>query len=273
MKNGSIKGNVYLIIASIMILFVIFPYYYMVLQAFTPWEFVDKTILPRRLSLESFQHLLQSGGGQNRFMWVRALVNSVLVTTIPTTLAVTVGLFTGYALVKLRFKGHKVVYNTILFQMFFPSIIMLVPIYLLMKPLANTYGGMILPTTVSLWGIFMFINYFRSVPDDVFEAARIDGASEFRILLAIGFPAARTIATIVFLSLFMGRWSELMWDMLIAPKIEMQTLNVLITTQFKPMGNLPGPLYAASVILTTPIVALCLGFSRYFKEGLAFQFK
>jgi len=64
-----------------------------------------------------------------------------------------------------------------------------------------------------------------------------------------------------------------MWDMLMAPNVEMQTLNVLITTQFKPMGNLPGPLYAASTILTLPILVLFFLFSKYFKEGITIQFK
>ena len=67
--------------------------------------------------------------------------------------------------------------------------------------------------------------------------------------------------------------SELMWDLLISPKINMQTLNVLISTQFKPMGNLPGPMYAASVILTLPIVIMFLCFSKYFKEGINFMLK
>ena len=64
-----------------------------------------------------------------------------------------------------------------------------------------------------------------------------------------------------------------MWDMLMSPKLSMQTLNVLITTQFKPMGNLPGPLYAASVILTFPVMILFLCFSKYFKQGIAMQLK
>ncbi|MDZ4957345.1 ABC transporter permease subunit, partial [Clostridium perfringens] len=110
-------------------------------------------------------------------------------------------------------------------------------------------------------------------PNDVFEAARIDGASELRILWNIALPVTKSVTTIDFLSTFMTRWSELMWDMLISPKIDMQTLNVLISTQFKPMGNLPGPMYAASVILTIPIIIMFLCFSKHFKEGISFMLK
>ena len=121
--------------------------------------------------------------------------------------------------------------------------------------------------------IFMYINYFRTLPDAVFEAARIDGAGNLRIIATIAFPITKSVTTIVFLSIFMQRWSELMWDMLISPSIEMQTLNVLISTQFKPMGAFPGPMYAASVILTLPIIVLFLCFSKYFKEGISFMLK
>lgn len=272
-RTKQLKKFIFIGIATLLTLVVIFPYYYMITQSLAPWTEVDETLFVSQPSLESFRYLLNNGGDQNKFMWLRALVNSLVVTSSATIIAVFTSMLVGYSIVKLRYKGHKFVFNFLLFQMFFPSIIMLVPIFLLMKPLANTYAGMIVPTAMSLWGIFMFINHFRTVPQTIFEAARIDGASELRILFAIGFPAAKTISTIVFLSLFMGRWSELLWDMLIAPKISKQTLNVLITTQFKPMGNLPGPLYAAAVILTLPIIILCVTFSRYFKEGLSFHLK
>ena len=188
-------------------------------------------------------------------------------------ISVIVGLAIGYSVSKLRFKGEKMIMNTLLFQMFFPTIILLVPRYMIAKPLANSYAGMIIPLCISIWAIFMYINYFKTIPDDVFEAARIDGAGDFRILSKIAFPITKSVTTIVFLSIFMQRWSELMWDMLIAPDIKMQTLNVLISTQFKPMGAFPGPMYAASVILTLPIIILFLCFSKYFKEGISFMLK
>ncbi len=273
MRSVKTRQTLLVVIATILVLATLFPYYYMITQALAPWTEVDKVFFTANPGFDSFEYLLNNGGDQNRYMWLRALLNSIIVTVLSTTIAVFTGMLVGYSIIKLRYKGYKIVYNFLLFQMFFPTIIMLVPIYLLMKPLANTYPGMILPTCISIWGIFMFINYFKTLPEAVFEAARIDGASEFKILMVIGFPAAKTVSIIVFLSLFMGRWSELMWDMLIAPNIKMQTLNVLITTQFKPMGNLPGPLYAAAVILTLPIIILCLSFSRYFKQGLTFHLK
>ncbi|MCC0714878.1 carbohydrate ABC transporter permease [Clostridioides sp. ES-S-0077-01] len=275
MSNKKKVTKILVIIATLIILAMsLFPYYYMIIQSFASWNQVDKVIIPTSFDLSSYKYLLGGAGGATVSMWIKALVNSFIVSLPTAIMSVVVGLLVGYSISKMkRFKGEKFIMNTLLFQMFFPVIILLVPRYMLTKPLTNTYIGMIIPLSVSIWGIFMYINYFKSLPNDVFEAARIDGASELRILGSIAFPVTKSVTTIVFLSTFMSRWGELMWDMLISPKVDMQTLNVLISTQFKPMGNLPGPMYAASVILTLPIIIMFLCFSKHFKEGINFMLK
>ncbi|KPI48478.1 sugar ABC transporter permease [Clostridioides difficile] len=275
MSNKKKVTKILVVIATLIILAIsLFPYYYMIIQSFASWDQVDKVIVPTSFDLSSYKYLLGGTGGATASMWIKALINSFIVSLPTAIMSVVVGLLVGYSISKMKkFKGEKFIMNTLLFQMFFPVIILLVPRYMLTKPLTNTYIGMIIPLSVSIWGIFMYINYFKSLPNDVFEAARIDGASELRILGSIAFPVTKSVTTIVFLSTFMSRWGELMWDMLISPKIDMQTLNVLISTQFKPMGNLPGPMYAASVILTLPIIIMFLCFSKHFKEGIKFMLK
>lgn len=262
------------ILILVLLVISLFPFYYMVLQSLQPWDQVDKSIVPQGISFRSYAYLLDNGGSGNSTMWIRALVNSLMVSLPTAVISVVIGLLMGFAMIKIKkFHGQKFVMNTLLFQMFFPGIILLVPKFMISKSLANTYSGMILPMAVSTWAIFMYINYFRTLPDAVFEAAQIDGAGPLRIIQKIAFPATKSVTVIVFLSIFMQRWSELMWDMLISPDINMQTLNVLISNQFKPMGNYPGPMYAASVILTLPIIVLFLIFSKYFKEGISFMLK
>ena len=268
------KQIIIFIAVVILLIINLFPFYYMIVQSFLPWDMVDKSIIPTGLSLRSYAYLMGTGGSGNPWMWLRALLNSLIVSLPTAIISVVVGLFTGYAMTKLKqFKGQKLVMNSLLFQMFFPAIILLVPKFMITRPLANHYSGMILPLAISTWAIFMYINYFRTLPDAVFEAAKIDGAGALRIIWSIALPSTKSVTTIVFLSIFMQRWGELMWDMLISPDIRMQTLNVLISTQFKPMGNYPGPMYAASVILTLPIIVLFLCFSKYFKEGISFMLK
>ena len=272
-KKFGVKTFTITVITLTLLAISLFPYYYMVLQSFTAWDQVDKVMVPHGFTLRSYEYLIGKGGATNSMMWVRALVNSFLVAFPTAIISVIIGLCNGYSVCKLKFKGERFIMDTLLFQMFFPTIILLVPRYMIAKPMANTYGGMIIPMCISIWAIFMYINYFKTLPNEVFEAAKIDGAGELRIIFYIAFPITKSVTTIVFLSIFMQRWSELMWDMLIAPNIQMQTLNVLISTQFKPMGAFPGPMYAASVILTLPISILFLCFSKYFKEGISFMLK
>lgn len=272
-KKINVKTVIITVITLILLAISLFPFYYMVVQSFTAWDQVDKVLAPSGFTLRSYEYLIGKGGATNSMMWVKALWNSFAVAFPTAVISVVVGLAIGYSVSKLKFKGERMIMNTLLFQMFFPVIILLVPRYMIAKPLANSYAGMIIPLCISIWAIFMYINYFKTIPDDVFEAARIDGASDLRLLSKIAFPITKSVTTIVFLSIFMQRWSELMWDMLIAPDIKMQTLNVLISTQFKPMGAFPGPMYAASVILTLPIIILFLCFSKYFKEGISFMLK
>lgn len=261
------------IITFILLAVSLFPFYYMVIQSFLPWDTVDKALIPTQLTWRSYEYLIGKGGESNSAMWLRALLNSLLVSLPTAIISVAIGLAMGYSLSKLGFSKEKLIMNSLLFQMFFPVIILLVPRYMIAKNMSNSYQGMILPLCISTWAIFMYINYFKTIPGEVFEAARIDGAGDFRILWKIALPVTKSVTTIVFLSIFMQRWSELMWDMLIAPDIKMQTLNVLISTQFKPMGAFPGPMYAASVILTVPIIVLFLCFSKYFKDGISFMLK
>ena len=272
-KKLSVKTYIITAVTLTLLAISLVPYYYMVLQSFTSWDQVDKVMVPHGFTLRSYEYLIGKGGATNSMMWVRALINSFLVAFPTAVISVIIGLCNGYSVCKLKFKGERFIMDSLLFQMFFPTIILLVPRYMIAKPMANTYGGMIIPMCISIWAIFMYINYFKTLPNEVFEAAKIDGAGELRIIFYIAFPITKSVTTIVFLSIFMQRWSELMWDMLIAPNIQMQTLNVLISTQFKPMGAFPGPMYAASVILTLPIIILFLCFSKYFKEGISFMLK
>lgn len=275
MSHGKIRGGTIIIVLVTVLLLIVtlFPYYYLIIQSLVPWNMVDKTFLPTKITLRSYSYLLNRGGSSNPMMWIRALLNSFIVSAPTAVVSVAVGLMTGYASTNMRYKGKKLIENSLLFQMFFPVIILLVPRYMIIKPLANHYSGMILPLVISVWGIFMYINYFKTIPKAVFEAARIDGASDLKIVQKIALPSTKSISIIVFLSVFMTRWNELMWDMLVAPNIDVQTLNVMISTQFNQNSNLPGPMYAASILLTLPIIILFLCFSKYFKEGINFMLK
>lgn len=253
----------------------VFPFLYMILQSLAPWHEVNRTIIPTTLTLRSYKWLLVGSEIAEAKPWLRSLINSMIVAVSSTFLMVFSAAIVGYALSKLQFRGRNTIYNFILFQMFYPAIILLVPTFLIVKSLGmyNTYLGMIIPKAMSIWAIFMYANFFKSVPQEVIDSARVDGASELKIIFRIALPMSRSITTVVALFLFMGRWEELLWDMIIVKNYKLMTLNVLIATMKSTYGGYPGPMYAASVLLTLPILILFIAFSRDFAKGIKLVFK
>ncbi|MFQ5796563.1 MAG: carbohydrate ABC transporter permease [Candidatus Bipolaricaulia bacterium] len=274
-RRKGLMNSVKYLLVIIGISIAVFPYIYMALQSLTPWNEVDRKFIPTTLTVRSYNWLLVGSEIAKAKPWLRALLNSTIVTISSTLLMVFGAAIVGYALSKLEFRGRNTIYNFILFQMFYPAIILLVPTFLIVKSLGiyNTYLGMIIPKAMSIWAIFMYASFFRSVPNEMIDSARIDGASELRIILRIALPMSRSITTVIALFLFMGRWEELLWDIIVIKDHNLMTLNVLIATMKGPYAVYPGPMYAASVLLTLPILILFIAFSKEFAKGIKLVFK
>lgn len=275
--GGSKLGKIIKYIALIGgIIFATFPYFYLIVQSLAPWNEVNRVIIPSKLTLKSYIWLF-SGGGVSGFTlpWFRSFLNSLFVSSSSTLLMVSSAAIAGYALSKLRFKGSNTIYSFILFHMFYPSIVLIIPTFLIIKfmGLINNYGAMILPRAVSAWAIFMYYNFYKTIPQEVIDAARVDGASEFKIIFKVVLPMSMSITTVVFLFLFMARWDELLWDLIVVKDYNMMTLNVLLASMKGPYTEYPGALYAGAALLTLPLVLIFLIFSRNFAKGFKFIFK
>lgn len=253
----------------------VFPYLYMVLQSLAPWDEVERVIWPSRLTLRSYVWLFTGGETGLARPWLRALFNSFLVSGADTLAMVAFGAMVGYALSRIRFRGARWIESFLMFHMFYPAIILIIPTFLIIRYLGlyDTYLAMILPKAVSVWAIFMYTTFFRSMPEELLDAARVDGAGEWTVVTRILLPMSTTLTTVVALVLFMERWTELLWDLLAVKSYKYMTLNVLLATMKGPYGIYPGPLYAASVVLTLPVVILFLLFSRRFFSGFHYIFR
>ena len=201
------------VLALVGICFATAPYLYMTLQSLAPWREVNRRIIPTELTTRSYEWLLQGSATAVARPWLRGFGNSVLVTSISTVSMLVVAMLAGYALSRLRFRGREAIYKFILFQMFYPGIILLVPRFLIVRQLGlyNTYAGMIVPLAVNIWAIFMYVSFFKSINPAMLEAARIDGASEMQVLFRIVLPLSGSITAVIGLFLFMERWVELIW--------------------------------------------------------------
>lgn len=274
-KNSKRRLASRYVLATLLLLVMVYPYLYMVLNSFADWSQVDRQLVPSKFSLKSYEWLLTGGEVGIARPWMNAFFNSVIVSVASTFLMMLFGIMVAYALSKLKFRGRDTVNNFVLFHMFFPAIILLIPNFLIIQKvgLYDTYWAMIIPKAVSLWAIFMYTNFFKAVPDAFIEAAKLDGASDFKILYKIMLPMSKSITAVIFLFLLMERWTELLWDMIVVRSDNMLTLNVLLSQMFGPYGSYPGPLYAASVLLTVPIIIMFAIFGKKFKEGMQFSLK
>lgn len=274
-RNSKAGKIVRYILTTLLMLIMIYPFIYLVLNSFAAWDQVDKKLIPTEFTMRSWDWLFGNSVVAAQAPWIHAFINTVIVSTIATGLMLLFGLMVGYALAKVDFKGKRLVNNAILFQMFFPAIILLIPQFLMITDLGmlDTYAGMIIPTMLSLWAVFMYTNFFKAIPDTLIEAAKLDGASDLKILFRVVLPMSKSITTVIFLFLFTDRWTNLLWDMLVTKSDGTVTLNVLISQMFGPYATYPGPMYAASVLLTLPLIILFLFFSKKFQEGMQFTLK
>ncbi|MBC2674361.1 carbohydrate ABC transporter permease [Listeria booriae] len=262
-------------LTTLLLLVMIYPFIYLVLNSFAAWDQVDRKLIPTEFTLRSWSWLFGNATTAAPAPWIQAFINTIIVATIATGLMLLFAIMVAYALAKINFKGKAFVNNAILFQMFFPAIILLIPQFLMITNvgLLDTYAGMIIPTMLSMWAIFMYTNFFKAIPDTLIEAAKLDGAGDMKILFRIVLPMSKSISTVIFLFLFTDRWTNLLWDLIVSKSDSTVTLNVLISQMFGPYATYPGPMYAASVVLTLPLIILFLFFSKKFQEGMQFTLK
>ncbi|MBK3913347.1 carbohydrate ABC transporter permease [Listeria ivanovii] len=274
-RNSKAGKIVRYILTTLLMLVMIYPFIYLVLNSFAAWDQVDKKLIPTEFTMRSWDWLFGNSVVAAPAPWIHAFINTIIVSTIATGLMLLFGLMVGYALAKVDFKGKRLVNNAILFQMFFPAIILLIPQFLMITDmgLLDTYAGMIIPTMLSLWAVFMYTNFFKAIPGTLIEAAKLDGASDLKILFRVVLPMSKSITTVIFLFLSTDRWTNLLWDMLVTKSDSTVTLNVLISQMFGPYATYPGPMYAVSVLLTLPLIILFLFFSKKFQEGMQFTLK
>jgi len=200
----------------------------------------------------------------------RAFLSSAIVASIVTISSVLFGSMAGYAFAKLRFGGRERMFGFLLTAIIVPPQVGMLPLFLLMKNLhlVNTYWGVIIPSMVTVFGIFLIRQFMLSVPQELLEAARIDGAGEFRIYWSVVMPLARPILATLATFMFMSTWNDFMWPLIILSNQSHHTLPVAL-------ANLLGEhvldvelMMAGAVITVLPVLLVFLILQRYYIAGL-----
>ncbi len=246
----------------------LFPFYYMLigsLQAAPDSSVSGAFPRPGNLSLHNYQQI------NSAIDLGRSLVNSGVFTGGVILCTVLFGVLAGYALAQLQFRGRGVLFSLVLLAQVVPFQLLLVPLYVLIVRnygLADSYLGMILPFAINSTAVFIFRQYFLQVPRELFEAARIDGAGELRILLRVAVPLVRPALLTAVLITFIGPWNEFLWPFLVTKQTSMQPLAVSLASYISTVSgratNPFGAILAGACVLAAPAVTLFLIFQRYF---------
>ena len=249
----------------------IFPFYYMVvgaLQAAPDPSISGAFPSPKELSFTNFHSI------NERVMLLRALFNSAVYTAGVIGGTLVIGILAGYALSRLRWRGRSLVFNLVLLTLIVPFQLLMIPMYVLIVRgwgLADSYLGMILPFLVNSTAVFIFRQFFMQLPEDMLDAARVDGAGEMRILTRIVLPLSRPAILTAALITFIGPWNEFLWPFLVTKESGMQPLAVALANYISAVAastaNPFGAILAGAVVLAVPPVVLFVIFQRYFVES------
>jgi multiple sugar transport system permease protein len=249
----------------------LFPFYYMVIGALQREPNSDLSGAfpnPANLTLDNLRNI------DRAIDLPRTLLNSGIVTGGVLLSTMVLGLLAGYALARLEFRGKGMVFNAMLLILIVPFQVLMIPLYVMIVRgylLGDNYLGMILPFAVNATAVFIFRQFFLQLPRELFESARLDGASELQILTRIAIPLAKpAILTAVILT-FIGPWNEFLWPFLVTKQLALQPLAVALANFISNVAarqvNPFGAILAGAVVLTIPAVVLFLIFQKRFQAS------
>jgi multiple sugar transport system permease protein len=246
----------------------LFPFYYMIigsLQKNANTSLSGVVPQPGNITLHNYGQInaaLSLG---------RAIINSGIFTGGVLLGTLVLGILAGYALAQLRFRGRGLLFGFMLLVLMVPFQLLIIPLYVIIVRnygLGNNYLGMIAPFLINSTAVFIFRQYFLQLPKELFDAARIDGANELRVLTRIALPLVRPAVLTAMLLTFIGPWNEFLWPLLITKQQSLQPLAVAlgnyISTSSGVATNPYGAIMAGSFVLALPAVVLFVIFQRHF---------
>ncbi len=251
------------------LLLTLMPFIWMALGSFkTQGELLQRPITwwPENPTLDNYERWL------SQLNYGQYFTNSIVVAVAVVLGNIVFCSMVGYALAKMQFPGKKVLFALVMLTLMVPGVVTLVPMFVLVSNmgLVNTYPALILPFLAGPLGVFLMRQFMLGIPDALIEAARIDGAGEFRVFFRIVLPqCGPPLATLSILT-FLGSWNNFLWPLVVAQTENMYTLPVALSLySVGSNGTYYGLLMAGSVLVVTPILILFLFLQRYFVQGIA----
>lgn len=262
-------GLKYLVLAlgaTVMLL----PFVWMILSSFMSAEEIlarPLTWFPAELRTGNYRALSEA------IPLGRMYLNSVVVATLTTLGILLTSSLAGYGFAKFRFPGRDVLFLVVLATMMIPFFVVLIPIFYMVSELGwvDTYPGLIVPNIVTAFGIFLMRQYMLSLPDELLDAARVDGASEFEIYWRIVLPLSTPVIGALAILAFVYQWNNFLWPLVVARSSDMWTVPVGLNSLrvYASSAQVINMQMAGATLGVVPVIAVFLVLQRYFVRGIA----
>lgn len=260
-----IKAAVLYVVLTALAVFVLFPFIWMVITALKP-RGQEFTGLWFRTSptLDNFRFIWQNA------KFYRYFANSLIVATGAGAVATLISTMAGYAFARKRFWGRDALFMFLLSTMMIPGMMFLIPQFIIVHRLGwiNTYWGLFMPHVASVFGVFLVRQFVQSLPQDLFDAANIDGAGEWGLFARIVVPLTLPVVATLFLLTFQFQWNNFIWQLIVVNRPDMYTLPVALQSLRGQYTADWGRLMAASTFSVVPIALLFVFTQRYFISGM-----
>lgn len=219
--------------------------------------------LPHEPTLRNYRKLI------NDYPFERWVLNSLFVASVVTVIKVVFDSMAGYAFAKMRFPGRDALFIVVLMSLMIPFAATLLPLFIIVREFhfTNTYWGLILPPLANPIGVFMMRQFIESLPNDLENAARLDGCSEFQTYRRVILPLIKPGLVVLAVFTFMNQWTSYLWPLVVATRKEMQTLTVGVQSLYTMFTIDWGVISAAAVLAMLPMILVFIFLQRYFIAG------
>ena len=266
-RKPFVKAGVHVVLLATSA-FMIFPFVWMVVSSFKPFEeiFGGASFLPQHWTFHNYVSFFEQRNAA-RSMW-----NSFYIATSATLLALLLCSMGGYGFAKYRFPGRGFFFGFVIATLAIPFAVTLVPLFVMMRNTfhwIDTPWSLIIPGAANAFGIFFMRQYMLSLPDELLDAARVDGASELRIFARIVLPLTSPALIALGIIFFIASWNNFLWPIVVLPSPDHWTLPLTLRSLQGPPGRTPyDVLMAGSVVSTLPLIVLFLVMQRRLIAGI-----
>ncbi|WP_029421130.1 carbohydrate ABC transporter permease [Alicyclobacillus macrosporangiidus] len=267
-RRASIGVWVIHVLLWIGVVVVAFPFVWMILSSFKSVpEFYQFHFWPKQWDLSAYRQVF------TETQYGRWYLNSIVVAVVVTVSELFFASLVGYTLAKFRFRGNQLIFLLILSTMMVPTELLVIPWYVMSAQFGwvDTYWGIMFPGLMEAFGVFLMRQFMLGVPDDLLDAARIDGMSEFRIFLQVALPQVKPALSALGILSFLGNWNAYLWPVIVVSTESMRTLPIGIGMfSTADNGGLQwNVIMAMSTLAVIPIVILYFIFQKRIVEGIA----